>query len=427
MAVHRGKIKSLLQKLMAGKSVDALKSRLSPNLNPASPKLRHATDFTPALLAHNWNILKKHAHLTHDDEATLCADKDVLKAYGRNIENPVGLLKLPIGVAGPLRINGLFAHGDFYVPLATTEAALVASYARGAALITASGGATSLILNDTMTRAPSFGFKTLIDAIQFVMWLDEKFENLQTVAAKTSRFGRLNDMRITMEGNHVYVNFDFVTGNAAGQNMVTLATDAINAHILAHCPIRPELCFVESNFSGDKKASSVSFLSVRGKKVTAEVIIPKAMIEKTLHTTVGMMIHYALMACNGGIMSGTMGVQGHFANGIAALYLATGQDVACVAESSVGVTRLEETEDGDLYASVTLPNIVVGTVGGGTGLPTQQVGLKMLGLKGEHSALALAEIVAVTCLAGEISIMGAICAGDFAKAHGRLARGKGQA
>jgi hydroxymethylglutaryl-CoA reductase (NADPH) len=181
--------------------------------------------------------------------------------------------------------------------------------------------------------------------------------------------------------------------------------------------------FLEANMSGDKKASALSFTNVRGKKVTAEVIVPAELVRQFLHTTPEQLAQYGIMAGLGGVMMGSMGVQGHYANAFAALYLACGQDAACVAESAVGVTRWEVTDDGALYASVTLPNIMVGTVGGGTGLPSQRACLDILGLSGPNQADALAEVAAAVCLAGELSIAGALCAGHFAQAHRRLARG----
>jgi hydroxymethylglutaryl-CoA reductase (NADPH) len=163
---------------------------------------------------------------------------------------------------------------------------------------------------------------------------------------------------------------------------------------------------------------------VRGKKVSAEATIPAELVRKRLATTPEQMVNSWRMSAMGGVLSGTMGVHGHYANGLAALYLACGQDVACVAESAVGVTRFELTEAGDLYASVTLPNIMVGTVGGGTGLPSQRAGLEVLGLAGPGKAQALAEVCAALCLAGELSIIGAICSGSFSRAHRLLARGR---
>jgi hydroxymethylglutaryl-CoA reductase (NADPH) len=249
-------------------------------------------------------------------------------------------------------------------------------------------------------------------------------ERCRAVAATTTRHGKLIDLRLTLEGNHVYLAFDFTTGDAAGQNMVTIATDAVVRDLLARSPVRPWQSFIEANFSGDKKASAASFLQVRGRKVCAEILLPAALVEKRLHTPVKVLEDYWRMSALGGVLSGTIGVQGHYSNGLAALYLATGQDVACVAESAVGITRFERRDDGALYAAVTLPNIIVGTVGGGTGLPSQQAALEIMGLAGAGKANALAEVTAALVLAGELSITGALAAGEFTRAHRKLARGK---
>jgi hydroxymethylglutaryl-CoA reductase (NADPH) len=206
--------------------------------------------------------------------------------------------------------------------------------------------------------------------------------------------------------------------------MVTIATQAICHYIEAYSPVRPRYFFVEANLSGDKKSSAHSFRSVRGKKVSAEVTLPADLVQARLRTTPKRLADYWRMSAVGSVLSGAMGLQGHYANGLAALYLATGQDVACVAESAVGVTRFEVTPQGDLYASVTLPNLIVGTVGGGTGLPSQQACLTLLGLSGSGKAQALAELCAGLCLAGELSIAGAMCSGDFTRAHQLLARGR---
>jgi hydroxymethylglutaryl-CoA reductase (NADPH) len=174
--------------------------------------------------------------------------------------------------------------------------------------------------------------------------------------------------------------------------------------------------------SGDKKASARAFVSTRGKKVTAEVLLPGPLLEKFLHVRAPAMEEYWRVSALGGVLSGTMGVQGHFANGLAALYLATGQDVACVAESAIGITRFEARPDGSLYAAVTLPGIMVGTVGGGTGLPGQRACLELMGLAGDGHARAFAEVCAGLLLAGELSIIGALAAGEFTRAHRKLAR-----
>jgi hydroxymethylglutaryl-CoA reductase (NADPH) len=280
-------------------------------------------------------------------------------------------------------------------------------------------------LNEGVTRAPGFAFRTLEEAGLFGAWASQQVDAFREVVSRHTRHGALENLRVTLEGNHVYLQFDFLTGDASGQNMVTIATQAICDHIAESSPIRPEYFFVESNFSGDKKASAMSFLGVRGKKVTAEALIPAALLEQKLHTSTRAMVDYWRMAAVGGVMSGTMGIHGHYANGLAALYLACGQDVACVAESAVGVTRFEEREDGALYACVTLPNLIVGTVGGGTGLPSQKACLEILGLAGAGNAQALAEVAAALCLGGELSIIGALAANQFSRAHQKRARGIG--
>lgn len=334
-----------------------------------------------------------------------------------NIENYLGLAQIPVGIIGPLRINGLYAYGDFYVPLATTEGALVASYNRGTKIISLSGGARVLCLLERVSRAPGFAFNDLIEASKFLIWIVEQFSKFQEIAKTTTSHGNLEDFKITVDGNQVYINFEYTTGDAAGQNMVTIATEAVCKYIMEQSPIKPRFYFIESNMSGDKKATAISYLFVRGKKVTAEITIPRNIFMKFLHTTPEMMMEYWKMSFVGGVQSGSIGVQGHYANGLAAIFIACGQDAACVSEASMGITRVDITKNGDLYICVTLPNLIVGTVGGGTKLPTQSECLALLGCKGEGTARKFAEICAATVLAGEISIMGAMAAGQFAQAH----------
>ena len=345
-----------------------------------------------------------------------------LSCFQGNIENFIGTVKLPVGLAGPLRVNGLFAQGDYFIPLATTEAALVASYHRGAQLISEVGGCSALLLDEGVGRAPGFAFRTLTECQTFAAWVRSQWEVLQEEASRTTRYGRLLDMRVVIEGNHLYLHFNFETGDAAGQNMVTLATEAICAYLLQQSPLKPAYFFVEANLSSDKKASAQSLQTVRGKRVSAEVCIPAELVRERLHTTPERMADFFRMGSAGAVLSGTIGVQGHFANGLAALYIACGQDAACVAESAIGLTRFEVTPEGALYAAVTLPNLIVGTVGGGTQLPSQQTCLNIMNLAGPGKARALAEVCAGVCLAGEISLVAALCAGHFARAHKRLAR-----
>jgi len=354
------------------------------------------------------------------------AGPDVLEGasrYSSNIENMIGTLTMPIGVAGPLRINGLHAKGDYVVPLATTEAALVASYARGADVITRSGGVTAALLSEGVVRSPAFVFADLVEAGSFVAWVVANGTMLREAAEATTRHGRLESIDPFIDNDVVFLVCRYTTGDAAGQNMVTIATEAMCRAIIAACPIRARHWFVEGNFSGDKKASYLGLLMGRGRKVSASVVIPAAIVRRCLRVEVDRMLDYARVAQLGAMLSGQIGAQGHYANGLAALYLATGQDAACVAESAVGFTRMED-RGGDLFMSVTMPNILVGSVGGGTSLPSQSAALSIMGLAGAGRAAALAEVVASVCLAGEISIMAAIAAGEFTRAHHRLARGR---
>ena len=256
------------------------------------------------------------------------------------------------------------------------------------------------------------------------MWALAEIDAFRTAAEQTTRHGRLIDLRFVIEGNHVYLIFDYETGDASGQNMVTIATQAICEYIAANSPVQPRHMFLEANMSGDKKASALSFTNVRGKKVTAEVIVPAELVRQFLHTTPEKLAQYGIMAGLGGVMMGSMGVQGHYANAFAALYIACGQDrglcgrVGCGRDPLGGdrgrrTVRIRDAAQHHGRA----------TVGGGTGLPSQRACLEILGLAGPNNANALAEVAAAVCLAGELSIAGALCAGDFSHAHKRLARG----
>jgi hydroxymethylglutaryl-CoA reductase (NADPH) len=413
------RVADFLKVALDGRNPEEL-ARFRPRHDSAPPRVPAGGSTDAAAIDARWQLpgLTTAAREQLFDERT----RGEASAYERNIEHFIGTVRVPVGLIGPLRVNGLFAHGDYYVPLATTEAALVASYSRGARLLLEAGGCTTLVVNEGVSRAPAFAFDSTVDAALFVAWATTQLEQFRSAAAETTKYGRLIDLQITLEGNHVYLGFEFATGDAAGQNMVTIATEAICRHIAAHTPIRPRYHFVEANLSGDKKATSYSFMSVRGRKVTAEVRLPRQTVEQRLHTTTAKLIDYWRMSALGGVMSGSIGVQGHYANGLTALFIACGQDAACVAEAAVGVTRFEPLDDG-LYASVTLPNMIVGTVGGGTRLPTQRACLEILGLAGEGHARAFAEVAAAVALAGELSITGALAAGHFVEAHQQLARG----
>jgi len=399
-----------------------LQDRMLPN-DEEFTTLRPVRNASPTSIAKYWARLMSDGTASDADKDALIDDDTAETAsdFSANIENFIGTVKVPVGIIGPLRLNGLNANGDFHVPMATTEAALVASYARGAYAATKSGGISTAMLYEGVIRTPAFVMDSLLDAGRFVEWVVSNVDALKAAAESTTRYGKLISIEPMVDNNVVFLVCRYTTGDAAGQNMVTIATDALCHQIAEHCTVPVQNWYIEGNFSGDKKASFLGLVTGRGRKVSASVTLPKAVVETTLGTTVADMLAYGQVANLGSHLSGQLGAQAHFANGLAALYIATGQDAACVAESAVGITRMEARGE-DLFCCVTMPNILVGSVGGGTGLPSQSAGLNILGLKGEGKASALAEVAAAVCLCGEISIVAAIAAGDFTRAHESLAR-----
>jgi hydroxymethylglutaryl-CoA reductase (NADPH) len=422
MTLGHQRAKTYLADLITQYGLPALAERLRPKTGSQPAHVPGRSDISLDAVESRWTFLGA------DDavKAQLLDSWSIehMAAYAQNIEHFIGTVKVPIGLAGPLRINGLFAQGDYYVPVATSEASMVASYSRGAILLTESGGASVGLLSEGVTRAPMFAFDNLHELGTFVEWALSHLQEIEAVANATTRFGKLQDIELSIEGTKVYFQFIYSTGDAAGQNMVTIATYAAVDWIVKHSPVRPRTAYLEGNFSGDKKASALSFERVRGRKVVAEATLPAELVKRWLHVEPAQLAECARIGTVGAVMSGTLGTQAHFANGLAGLFLACGQDVACVSEAAVGITDIELTESGDLHACVTLPNLIVGTVGGGTKLPSQSACLELLGVKGAGGARAFAEIAAALCLAGELSLIGAIAAGEFAAAHARRARGK---
>ena len=417
-------VRGFFQRLLAERTQQEIEQGLTPTLEdfpPSVPWRDTPGTISPEEVDRRWDILDVGMSVRHQlfDAMT----REQMNSYGKNIENFIGTVKLPIGLAGPLRVRGLFANGDFYVPLATSEAALVASYSRGAQAITKAGGCTAAMIWEGVTRAPVFVFNNLVEIGKFMAWASEHADTFKDIAASTTRHGRLIRTCFNVEGNHIYLIFEFITGDASGQNMVTIATDAVCRFILDQTPVQPAYWFVEGNHSGDKKASYMSFQNVRGKRVTAEVTLTPEIHNGHLKTSASRMMDLYQVGVVGGVMSGNIGLQGHYANAMAALFIACGQDAACVAESAVGVTRMERTDGDCLYASVTLPNLIVGTVGGGTGLPSQSACLDILKLAGPGNASAFAEVCAALVLAGELSISAAMSSHGFTSAHQSLARG----
>jgi hydroxymethylglutaryl-CoA reductase (NADPH) len=340
-----------------------------------------------------------------------------------NIEHFIGVAQVPIGLAGPLVVNGEYASGEFYVPLATTEGTLVASYNRGMKLLRASGGVTTTISDDAMQRAPVFIFRSARESREFGLWIEENFAQIKRHADATTRVGRLHDIEQYSASHFRFLRFNYTTGDAAGQNMVSKATKAACDWI---CSIYPgiEQYYLESNFATDKKSSFINQLRTRGKRVTAEATIPARFIEEMMHTSVESIYRARQVVNLGSLLSGVNNNGNHSANGIAALFIATGQDAANVAESSAAVVHAERTPAGAFYYSITIPSLIVATYGGGTGLATQRECLELLGCYGQGGVRKFAEIVAATVLCGELSLGTAVVSEEWVASHDRYGRNR---
>jgi len=339
-----------------------------------------------------------------------------------NIENFIGVAQVPVGLAGPLKINGDHAKGTFLIPLATTEGALVASYNRGMKIVSDSGGVSARILKDEIYIGAIFDFNSLLEVIEFFEWVDGNHNKLKEIAESTTKHGKLLHIEKYQQGKRALLNIHYTTGDASGLNMITVATKALIDHIMKETKVQRYILPVTFN---DKKSTSMNAVKGRGKKVSADVIIPRRIVEETLRTTPEEMSYccysnYLMAAAN----IGTITYNHHFANGLSALFIACGQDVAYIAESSVGSTVMDVTKEGDLYVGVNLPDLIIATVGGGTGLSTAKEYLELLGCYGTGKARKFAEIIAAVLLAGEISIWGAIVSGEFSEAHNRYGRNR---
>ena len=344
---------------------------------------------------------------------------DMEKASARNIENPIGTIQLPVGVAGPLKINGDYCKREVYVPLATSEGALVASINRGASTITASGGVNAHVISDIMTRAPVIKTSSATDALKIKQWFIDNFQELKEIAESTTSHGKLLKIDpILIVGTYVYPRFVYSTGDSMGMNMVTIASEKILDKLAEETTGRH--IALSGNVCVDKKTAAINMIEGRGKSIVADILIPEEIVNKKLKTTAEA-IEEVNIAKNliGSAAAGSMAYNAHYANMVAAIFLATGQDAAHAVEGSLGITTAEN-RNGDLYFSVNLPDVPVATVGGGTSLETAHEGLDILGVAGSNKAREFGEIVAATVLAGELSLVGALAAGHLARAHQEL-------
>jgi hydroxymethylglutaryl-CoA reductase (NADPH) len=340
-----------------------------------------------------------------------------------NIENFTGIAQVPLGVAGPLLINGEHAQGEFYIPLATTEGTLVSSYNRGMRLLTECGGVKTTVVDDAMQRAPVFMFGDALEARNFGLWVKTNFAEIQKVAASTTRIGVLRNIDQFAVGPLRYLRFNFTTGDAAGQNMSGKATFAACEWIKKTYSTHPDY-FLTGNIDTDKKHSHMNMLLGRGKRVIAEVVLRRDILQKLMHISAADLVRTCDVQMAGAFFAGSSNNGAHAANALAALFIATGQDAANVAESHAAITYSREMPNGDYYWSITLPALIVATYGGGTGLATQRECLEMLGCYGLGKVNKFAEICAAVVLAGETSLTSAILHGDWVSAHEKMGRNR---
>ena len=380
-----------------------------------------ADDYSPKIIEARLQFAEKHSGTKFQKLRQEGIDPASVKG---NCENFIGTAQVPIGLAGPIKINGMYANGEFLVPLATTEGTLVASYNRGIKVINRCGGITTTVADDVMQRAPVFTFSSARLALNFKQWVDDNFSELQQHAGATSRYAKLVRVESFLSNNFAFLRLNFQTGDAAGQNMVTKAAYEGCIWILEQCPYKPERFFLESNMATDKKPSLINSLLTRGKRVTAEITFKKEVLEQELRVTAAQLDYHRAVGNIGALLSGTNSNGLHSVNAIAAIFIATGQDAANVAESSACLTHAEVLNNGDLYASVTLPSLIVASYGGGTGLGTQRECLELMGCYGEGKARKLAEIVAGVVVAGEISLAAAISSADWVTSHEAYGRNR---
>jgi hydroxymethylglutaryl-CoA reductase (NADPH) len=342
-----------------------------------------------------------------------------------NVENLAGGTHLPLGIAGPLAVSGGSADGEFYLPLATTEGALVASVNRGCSAITAGGGANARVTKAGMTRAPVFRVADVTEGAEVAEWVEKNVDALAEAAESTTSHGELQDVTPYVVGDNVFLRFSYDTKDAMGMNMATIATEAASEVVERETPA--ELVALSGNLCTDKKPAAINAVEGRGRTVTADVTIPRDVVEDRFDTT-----PEAIEEANtrktliGSAKAGSLGFNAHAANVVAAVFLATGQDAAQVVEGSNAITTVEAREDA-LYASVNLASLEVGTVGGGTKLPTQREALGVLGVRGGGdpagaNADALAEVIAAGALAGELSLLAALASRHLSSAHAELGR-----
>jgi hydroxymethylglutaryl-CoA reductase (NADPH) len=386
---------------------------------PRVPRSKE-NDYTTESAARRRDFLREQSDVDLDHVGSFSFDPGVLPG---NVENYIGVAQVPIGVAGPLRINGEHARGDFYVPLATTEGTLVASYNRGMRLLSECGGVKTTVVDDQMQRAPAFIFDDALQARQFGDWVSDHCDDIRAAANATTRSGELTYIGHYQVGPLLFLRVNFTTGDAAGQNMTGRATLAACEWVKANYPGDTEYV-LSGAIDTDKKHSQINMLLTRGKRVVAEAVIKNDVLQRVMGVDTQTLYDYRQVGMVGGFLAGSSYNGAHAANGLTGIFIATGQDVANISESHAGLSYSRLRDNGDYYWSVTLTSLIVATHGGGTGLPTQRECLELLGCYGKGKVRKLAEICAATVLAGDTSLTSAILAGHWVTSHEQLGRNR---
>ncbi len=383
------------------------------------PRLK-GDDYSAGIITERQDFVARETGVTLEHVRASSFDPAMLEG---NIENAIGVAQVPIGLAGPLLVDGEHAQGTFYVPMATTEGTLVASYNRGMRLLAECGGVKTTIIERYMQRAPVFHFEDARQATAFGHWFDQHIEGVRKAAEETTSVGKLHHVEQYGVGPMRYLRFNYTTGDAAGQNMAGKATFAACNWIVANYP-EPCRFTLSGAIDTDKKHSQLNTLHSRGARVVAEVVIPNEVMTRIMRADNRSLFKARQVSHTGGMLAGTTNNGMHAANGLAALFIATGQDAANIAESHAGITFVQLKENDDYYWSITLPSLIVATYGGGTGLATQRECLEMLDCYGKGKVEKFAEICAATVLAGEISLAAAVVAGDWVESHDKYGRNR---
>lgn len=338
-----------------------------------------------------------------------------------NIENLIGVCNVPLGITGPVLVNGDYAKGYYFVPMATTEGALVLDYQMGIRMMTSSGGARVKLINDFVHVDPFFYVNNLDEALDLISWIKLNIEKIKEIVSTTTRHGKLISIDPFLLQRRVVLKMSYQTADAQGLNMINRATEAVCNYIKESKSYEYGL---RSHYSSIKSVSHSNIHCGQAKSLFAETFIKNNILKKFFNVTAEQVEKYFISSLLAGVASGRVGNPAHIANAITAIFIACGQDVADISVSHIGMSGCEVTEEGDLYVSCYLPNLFVGTVGGGTSLGSQQECLRIMDCYGAGCASKFAEIITAVVLAGEISVLAALVSGNYVNAHEKYGRNR---